>query len=71
MVKPGTVANLTFTDDLLDIHVIEPPKDLEDLPHPHAPSRPLRPQRRYRSLPGHRSPRRHPRGLSPLSDCAP
>ena len=34
MVKPGTVANLTFTDDLLDIHVIEPPKDLEDLPPP-------------------------------------
>lgn len=32
LVKPGTVANLTFTDNLLDIHVIEPPKDLEDLP---------------------------------------
>ena len=32
MTKPGTVANLTFSDSLLDIHIIEPPKDLEELP---------------------------------------
>jgi len=32
LTKPGVVANLSFTDELLDIHIIEPPKDFEDLP---------------------------------------
>ena len=32
LTKPGVVANLSFSDELLDIHIIEPPKDLEDLP---------------------------------------
>ncbi len=32
LVKPGVVANFTFREDLLDIHLIEPPKDLSDLP---------------------------------------
>lgn len=32
MTKPGVVANLTFSDTLLDIHIIEPPKDITDLP---------------------------------------
>lgn len=32
MTKPGMVANLSFSDTLLDIHIIEPPKDLTDLP---------------------------------------
>lgn len=30
LTKPGTIANLTFTDDVLDIHIIEPPKEMED-----------------------------------------
>lgn len=37
LTKPGVVANLTFTDELLDIHIIEPPKDFDELPI--APSR--------------------------------
>lgn len=32
MTHPGMVANLYFTDQLLDIHIIEPPKELSDLP---------------------------------------
>lgn len=32
LTKPGVVANLTFTDSVLDIHIIEPPKDLDELP---------------------------------------
>ena len=32
LTKPGVVANLTFTDSLLDIHIIEPPKDFDELP---------------------------------------
>lgn len=32
MTKPGMVANMTFTEALLDIHIIEPPKELNDLP---------------------------------------
>lgn len=32
LTKPGVVANLSFTEELLDIHIIEPPKDLEELP---------------------------------------
>ena len=32
LTRPGVVANLTFTDRALDIHIIEPPKDLRDLP---------------------------------------
>ncbi|MEG0740904.1 MAG: MBL fold metallo-hydrolase [Clostridia bacterium] len=32
LTKPGVVANLHFTDALLDIHIIEPPKDFGELP---------------------------------------
>ena len=32
LTKPGVVANLTFSDTLLDIHIIEPPKDFGELP---------------------------------------
>ncbi len=32
LTKPGVVANFTFSDELLDIHLIEPPKDMDDLP---------------------------------------
>ena len=32
LTKPGVVANLTFTDSLLDIHIIEPPKDFDEIP---------------------------------------
>ena len=32
LTHPGVVANLNFTDDILDIHIIEPPKDFEELP---------------------------------------
>ena len=32
LTRPGVVANLTFSDTLLDIHIIEPPKDFDDLP---------------------------------------
>ena len=32
LTRPGVVANLTFTDHMLDIHIIEPPKDYSDLP---------------------------------------
>lgn len=32
LTRPGVVANLTFTDELLDIHIIEPPKDFGELP---------------------------------------
>lgn len=30
LTKAGTIANLTFTDEVLDIHIIEPPKELEE-----------------------------------------
>lgn len=30
LTKPGTIANLTFNEDVLDIHIIEPPKEMED-----------------------------------------
>ena len=33
LTKPGVVANLSFTEELLDIHIIEPPKDFDELPH--------------------------------------
>ncbi len=32
LVKPGVVANIIFEEDRLDIHIIEPPKDMNDLP---------------------------------------
>lgn len=32
LTRPGVVANITFEDSLLDIHIIEPPKDLDELP---------------------------------------
>ena len=32
LTKPGVVANLSFSDELLDIHIIEPPKDFDELP---------------------------------------
>lgn len=32
LTRPGVVANITFEDTLLDIHIIEPPKDLDELP---------------------------------------
>lgn len=32
LTRPGEVAEMTMTDELLDIHIIEPPKDLSDLP---------------------------------------
>jgi L-ascorbate metabolism protein UlaG (beta-lactamase superfamily) len=32
LTRPGVVANLSFSDDLLDIHIIEPPRDVEELP---------------------------------------
>jgi hypothetical protein len=32
MVKPGTMANMSFTEEMLNIHVQEPPKDLSELP---------------------------------------
>ncbi len=32
LTRPGVVANLTFSDAGLDIHIIEPPKDFDDLP---------------------------------------
>lgn len=31
MTKPGVAATLTFGKELLDIHIIEPPKDMDDL----------------------------------------
>ena len=43
LTKPGVVANLTFHDQLLDIHIIEPPKDFGELPI--APARRVEPQR--------------------------
>lgn len=42
LTKPGVVANLTFHDQLLDIHIIEPPKDFGELPI--APARRVEPQ---------------------------
>ena len=30
LTKAGTIANLTFSEDVLDIHIIEPPKELDD-----------------------------------------
>lgn len=32
MTRPGVAATLTFGQELLDIHIIEPPKDMDDLP---------------------------------------
>lgn len=32
LTRPGETATITFGDKLLDIHIIEPPKDLADLP---------------------------------------
>lgn len=32
MVKPGTIATMTFTEEMLNIHVQEPPKDISELP---------------------------------------
>lgn len=32
MTRPGVAATLTFGEELLDIHIIEPPKDMDDLP---------------------------------------
>ena len=32
LTKPGVVANLSFTEEILDIHIIEPPKDFDELP---------------------------------------
>ena len=34
LTKAGTIANLTFTDEVLDIHIIEPPKELDDQLYP-------------------------------------
>lgn len=34
LTRPGVVANLVFTDSVLDIHIIEPPKGFEDMPIP-------------------------------------
>ena len=34
LTRPGVVANLTFTDSMLDIHIIEPPKGFDDMPMP-------------------------------------
>ena len=34
LTKPGTIANLTFTEEVLDIHIIEPPKELDDQLYP-------------------------------------
>lgn len=32
LTRPGVVVNLAYTDTTLDIHIIEPPKDFEELP---------------------------------------
>lgn len=32
MTRPGVAAHITFGEELLDIHIIEPPKDLDELP---------------------------------------
>ena len=32
LTKPGMAAHLTFSQAALDIHIIEPPKDLDELP---------------------------------------
>ena len=32
LTKPGMAAHLTFSKAALDIHIIEPPKDLDELP---------------------------------------
>lgn len=42
LTKPGVVANLNFGDRMLEIHIIEPPKDFGDLPL--APMRRLDPK---------------------------
>ena len=34
LTKAGTIANLTFSEEVLDIHIIEPPKDLDDQLYP-------------------------------------
>ncbi len=32
LTRPGEIATITFEEKMLDIHIIEPPKDLSDLP---------------------------------------
>ena len=32
MTRPGVAAHITFGEELLDIHIIEPPKDLDEFP---------------------------------------
>ena len=34
LTKAGTIANLTFSEELLDIHIIEPPKDMDEQLYP-------------------------------------
>ena len=34
LTKAGTIANLTFSEEVLDIHIIEPPKDLDEQIYP-------------------------------------
>ena len=34
LTRAGTIANLTFSDEVLDIHIIEPPKDIDDTLYP-------------------------------------
>ena len=34
LTKAGTIANLTFSEELLDIHIIEPPKEMDDQLYP-------------------------------------
>lgn len=34
LTKAGTIANLTFSEEVLDIHIIEPPKELDDQLYP-------------------------------------
>ena len=34
LTRPGTIANLTFSDEVLGIHIIEPPKDIDDTLYP-------------------------------------
>lgn len=34
LTKAGTIANLTFSEELLDIHIIEPPKEIDEQLYP-------------------------------------
>lgn len=34
LTKAGTIANLTFSEELLDIHIIEPPKEMDEQLYP-------------------------------------